>query len=213
MEKYIEETLKKLENNNMESFYAETRSEVVPLLKKLIKSGSSVGVGGSVTLSETGVLDMLREGDYRFLDRFREGLTRDEVTDIFKESFRADVYISSTNAVTEDGELYNVDGNANRISAIAFGPETVIIIAGINKIVKDIDAAVKRVKTIAAPKNCVRLGKNTYCGKTGQCVCPDGGMGKGCDSPDRICRHYLVTSKQASKDRIKVILVGENLGY
>ena len=213
MDKYIEKTMKNLEANNIESHYVEKRTDVIPLLEKMIQDGASVAVGGSVTLSELGVLDYLRCGKYRFLDRHEPGITKDRITEIFKKSFSVDTYLCSSNAITEDGELYNVDGNANRISAIAFGPENVIIIAGVNKIVKNIDEAVKRVKTIAAPKNCKRLNYRTYCYEKGQCVCPDECMGKGCNSPQRICRHYLVSAKQAVKGRIKVILVDESLGY
>lgn len=209
----IETTVKNLENNNIECFYTENCEEAKALLQRLIPLGATIGIGGSVTLAQAGITDLLKSGDYNFLDRNKSGLTRDDINDIFQKSMTADVYISSTNALTENGELYNVDGNANRISAIAFGPKTVIIVAGVNKIVENIDAAVKRVKTVAAPKNCVRLGKNTYCRTKGHCVCPDKGMGEGCDSPDRICRQYLVTGKQAAKGRIKVILVNENLGY
>lgn len=213
MEINIEKTLENLEKNNIEAFYAENCDEAKKLLRKLISLGATVGIGGSVTLEQAGIIDLLKCGDYNFLDRTKGGLTRDEINEIFQKSMSADVYLSSTNALTEGGELYNVDGNANRISAIAFGPKNVIIVAGVNKIVENIDAAVKRVKTVAAPKNCVRLGKNTYCRAKGQCVCPDKGMGEGCDSPERICRQYLVTGKQAEKGRIKVVLVNENLGY
>ena len=150
------------------------------------------------------------EGMYGSLS---DTLSGDEIKEIYRKSFGADAYFCSTNAITEDGELYNVDGNANRIGAIAFGPQNVIIIAGVNKIVKDIESAVKRVKSIAAPKNCVRLCKNTFCAKSGHCVDMDGGIGKGCDSAERICRHYLVSAKQMIFGRIKVILVNEELEY
>ena len=209
----IEKTIKNLEKNNIEVIFTEKKGDVIPLVEKIVKEGSTVAVGGSVTLDETGVLEHLRCGRYNFLDRYEKGLTGDEIKDIYRKSFGADAYFCSANAITEDGEIYNVDGNANRISAIAFGPENVIIIAGVNKLVKDIDEAVKRVKTVAAPKNCVRLCRNTYCAKNGVCVDADGGIGKGCDSPERICRHYLVSAKQMIKGRIKVILVNENLGY
>lgn len=210
---HIEKTIKNLEKNNISTYFVKTKDEVVPLIEKLVEKGATVAVGGSVTLDQVGVLDHLRCGRYEFLDRYKEGLSRDEVTDIFKKSFWADAYFCSSNAVTEEGELYNVDGNANRISAIAFGPKKVIMVVGVNKIVPDIDAAIKRVKTIAAPKNCKRLGCRTYCNENGHCMDVAGGIGKGCDSPGRICRHYLVSAKQAQKDRINVIFVDEELGY
>ena len=208
----IKKTIENLEKNNMKPYFVQSGNDVILLLKELIGKDDTVAVGGSVTLSELGVLDYLRE-NHNFLDRFAPGLSRDEVMEIFRKSFFADTYISSSNAVTENGELYNVDGNGNRVAAITFGPKSVIIIAGVNKIVSDVDEAVKRVKNIAAPKNCVRLNKNTPCAKTGKCVFADGGIGTGCASPDRICSTYAVTGYQGTKDRIKVIIVNENPGY
>ncbi len=213
MNTVIEKTMKNLEKNNMNAYFLENREEVVPLVEKLVCQGSTVAVGGSVTLNETGVTELLRSGKYVFYDRYKEGLTPDEIKEVFRKSMGVDAYFCSCNAVTEDGELYNVDGNANRVAAIAFGPEKVIMIVGVNKIVANIDEAVKRVKTIAAPKNAVRLNCNTFCKVKGHCVDMEGGMGKGCDSPERICRHYLVSSKQKVAGRINVIFVNEELGY
>lgn len=213
MNTIIENTIKNLEKNNIEALYVESKEDVVPLIEKLVPQGSTVAVGGSVSLDESGVLSHLRSGRYEFFDRYAQGLSREEVIEVYRKSFGVDAYFCSSNAVTEEGELYNVDGNANRISAIAFGPKTVIMVVGVNKIVKNIDEAVKRVKTIAAPKNCRRLDCRTYCFEKGHCMDMDGGMGKGCDSPQRICRHYLVSAKQAVMGRIKVIIVNEELGY
>jgi hypothetical protein len=127
----------------------------------------------------------------------------------------ADAYFCSSNAVTEAGELYNVDGNSNRISAIAFGSKSVIMIIGKNKIVKNLDEAIKRIKTVTSPQLCKLKGRKTYCEKTGYCVSmstENSSMTAGCDSPERICCSFLVTGKQRFKNRIKVILVNENLG-
>ena len=209
----IETTIKNLEKNNMETFFVKSRWDVVPLIEKMVAEGSVVSVGGSVTLDEVGVLKFLRNGNYTFLDRYQEGLSAADLKELFIKSFSVDAYFCSANAITEDGELYNVDANANRVAAIEFGPKNVIIVAGINKIVKNIDEAVERVKTIAAPKNSVRLKRDTFCSQKGFCADMFGGIGKGCDSPDRICRHYLVSSKQAQYGRIKLILVNEELGY
>lgn len=209
----LEKTIKNLEKNNIKTYFLESKEDVVPLVEKLVVQGASVAVGGSVTLSETGVLEHLRSGRYTFYDRYKEGLGADGIKEVFRESFKVNVYFSSTNAITEDGELYNVDRTGNRVGAISYGPDEVIIISGVNKIVKDLDEAVKRVKTIAAPKNCKRLNCNTYCLQKGYCMEQDSGMGKGCDSKERICTHYLVTSKQFNPDRIKLILVNEELGY
>ena len=213
MNTIIENTIRNLEKNNIEALYVESKEDVVPLIEKLVPQGSTVAVGGSVSLDESGVLSHLRSGRYEFFDRYAQGLSREEVMEVYRKSFGVDAYFCSSNAVTEEGELYNVDGNANRIGAIAFGPKTVIMVVGVNKIVKNIDEAVKRVKTIAAPKNCRRLDCRTYCFEKGHCMDMDGGMGKGCDSPQRICRHYLVSAKQAVMGRIKVIIVNEELGY
>ena len=127
------------------------------------------------------------------------------------------MYFTSTNAVTENGELYNVDGTGNRVAAIVYGPKSVVVVCGYNKIVRDLKEAEMRVKEIAAPANTIRLNKNTYCSKCGVCVsAKDGestGLAKGCKSEDRICCSYLVSGYQRQKNRIKVIIVGEELGF
>ncbi len=202
-----------LVRNNMAAYYVETAAEVPAMVASLLHKGDTVAVGGSVTLDQTGVMTLLRSGEYRFLDRYAEGLTRDEVTRVFQESFFADAYLCSANAVTLRGELYNVDGNSNRIAAIAFGPKSVILVVGVQKLVPDLEAAQERVKTVAAPKNAQRLSCDTYCAKTGSCAGVDGGMTLGCATDARICCNYLVSAKQRHKDRIKVIFVGESVGY
>ncbi len=209
----IKKTMDNLKKNNIDSYYLETKEEIIPLIEKLVPAGATVAVGGSVTLSESGVLEHLRSGRYTFLDRYTPGLTQEEIEEVFRKTFFADALFCSSNAVTEDGELYNVDGNANRVGAISFGPKKVVMIVSTNKIVKNIDEAVLRVKTVVAPKNCNRLGKKTFCSVKGHCVDLEGGIGKGCDSPQRICRHYVVTSKQAAPARINVIFVNEEMGY
>ena len=136
--------------------------------------------------------------------------------DIYRKTFSADVYFTSSNAVTLKGELYNVDGNSNRVAAMIFGPEKVVVVVGVNKLVNSIDDAVSRVKEIAAPANCVRLEKNTYCKVNGKCVTADDKTGDfcaGCRSEDRICCNYTVMSMQRNKGRVNVIIVNEELGY
>lgn len=214
MEDNIRITMESLRQNGMETFFVEKAEDVRTFLTGLLIPGCTVAVGGSVTLEQTGVHDLLRNGDYSFFDRYTKGMTPEDVREIYLKSFYADVYISSANAITMDGTLYNVDGRGNRVASICYGPESVIIIAGINKIVPDLNAAVRRVKSIAAPKNCVRLGKKTYCAEKGYCQALDSeGMTAGCSSSDRICRSYVVTGKQHNDGRIKVVLVGEELGY
>ena len=210
---FLKKVAEKLEMNNMQTFVLKTKEEVYPLVKKLIPKEAVVSFGGSVTLSDTNVLEGLEKDGYKLLDRRKEGA---DVQKIYRDVFSADFYLSSSNAITENGELYNVDGNANRVAAITFGPKNVIIIAGKNKIVKNLDAAVRRVKEYVAPKNCVRLGLDTYCAKNGKCVSlnkenPE--MSEGCASDSRICCDYVISSRQRIKNRIKVILVNEDLGY
>ncbi len=216
MNSLIKETIENLEKNNMEAYYVENEQEALNKVKSLLNEGDTVSVGGSKTLDECNVLELLRNGDYNFLDRYEQGLTRDDINKIFRDTFFADAYICSSNAIIKSGELYNVDGNSNRISAMMFGPKSVIIVAGENKIVNNFDEAVKRVKTIAAPKNTARLSCNTYCNKAGECVGAKNGSDApcaGCNSDDRICCSFSILSYQRIKNRIKVIIVGKQLGF
>ncbi|MBN2693645.1 lactate utilization protein [bacterium] len=203
--KKVEKVVKSLEKNGINATYLKTKSEIVPFLKEKIEKKSSITVGGSMTLFETGVIDFLRTGDFEFYDRYKSGISIEEIEDIYLKAFQVDYYLSSSNAITENGELYNVDGRGNRVSAIIYGPKKVFIIVGINKIVKDIDAAIKRNEEIAAPANTIRLNKKTPCATIGYCI--------NCESPDRICNVYTIIGKQNIKNRIEVIIIGENLGY
>ena len=208
--------MKNLERNNFKPYLVKSKDDIIPLLKTIISKGDTVSVGGSMTLFETGVIDFLRNGDYNFLDRYKEGLSRDDVGKIYRDSFFADAYLCSTNALLKSGALYNVDGNSNRVASIVFGPKSVIIIAGKNKIVNDFDEAVKRVKGIAAPKNAKRLSCETYCNIKEKCVSlnnENADVCDGCASNSRICCNYVLSSYQRVKDRIKVIIVDEDLGY
>ena len=212
----IKALMSTVEKNNMSAYFANDKNEAAKIAESLLKDGDTVAVGGSMSLFECGIIDMLRNGKYNFLDRYEKNLTRDEINDIFVRSFSADVYLSSVNAITKNGELYNVDGNGNRVAAIMYGPKSVILVVGKNKIVKDINAAVEYVKSVSAPKNCVRLSKNTYCSKTGKCVSlaeEKRGMCSGCTSSERICCDYTIISGSQTKNRIKIIFVNENLGY
>lgn len=214
IEKRIKKTGENLIKNNMEFYYAESKKDVLPVVASLIKKGDVITNGGTMTMAECGIAELLNSPDYTYLDR--TGKSREEVEEIYTKAFSADVYISSSNAITEDGILYNVDGNSNRISALAYGPKSVIIIAGYNKIVKDLKEAEIRVKRESAPINCVRLDCNTYCKEKGECISlakPERQFTDGCSGDDRICCNYLISAKQRKKNRIKVILVGEELGY
>ena len=202
-----------LEKNNIRTYCVENKEQVVPLLSTLLQEGQTVAVGGSQTLQESGVMDLLRSGKYTFIDRDEPGLMSEERLERMHQGLSAKTFLCSSNAVTQKGELYNVDGKGNRVSALCFGPEKVILVVGCNKIVEDLPAAVKRVKTIAAPLNTRRLNCQTPCAKTGHCLFPDGTMAQGCTSPQRICVSGVISAFQREKDRIHVILVGESLGF
>lgn len=204
-ENKIQRAIKALEENNMNGYLVNSKDELINKIKDLVKEGSKVCCGGSMTLFETGVIDHLRSGRYDFLDRYKEGLTRDEIISIYKAAFSADVFFTSSNAVTLEGELYNVDGNGNRVAAMLYGPEKVIVVCGVNKIVEDLDAAINRVRECAAPINAKRLNRNTPCAKVGTCM--------NCSSNERICNEYTLIRKQGNKDRIHVIFINEELGY
>ncbi len=208
----IQKVKEALIRNRMEVHVLETAAEVVPTIKELLPRDSVVSCGGSMSLQEAGVMDLLRSGHYRFLDRARPGITLEEVQQVYRDTFGADAYFCSANAITEQGELVNVDGNCNRIAAIAFGPEKVFVVAGINKLVTDVEAGLKRVKTTAAPKNTQRLSCNTYCREKGVCVDPESGFG-GCHSEGRICCNYLISGPQRKPGRMVILLVNEPLGY
>lgn len=213
MKERIEKVMKALEDNNMQVFYAETKDDICEIARGLMNKGDTISCGGSMTLAECGVMELMRNGDYNFLDRGAAGLTREDIQEIYRKTFAADVFLTSANAVTEKGELINVDGNGNRVTAIAFGPKSVICVVGANKIVADVEEGFKRVKRVAAPKNAVRLNTDTPCKTLGHCICPDGDIATGCKSPDRLCAHYAVNAFQRTKNRIKVIITPDNLGY
>lgn len=211
----IEKTMANLKKNNFGAYYVEKKEDVVPLVKQLVKAGSSVANGGSVSLKECGVMDLLASGEYVFFDRTK-AKDADEQRELYIKAYGSDAFFCSSNAVTQNGELYNVDGNSNRVSCIVYGPKQVIMVVGYNKIVENIDEAIKRVKECAAPPNSTRLDLPNYCAKSGKCVSlnkENPSICDGCDSPSRICCNYVVSAHQRHKDRIKVIIVGEKLGY
>lgn len=212
-QKQAQIVMKALEGNNMQGFYVPSREDVPALVQQMLHEGDTVAVGGSVTLEETGVMPLLRGGGYRFLDRYAPGLTREEQLQIFRESFFADAYLSSTNAVTLRGELYNVDGNSNRGCRPLLWPAFGYFGGGLQQDCKGRGRGDRRVKACAAPANAVRLSCETYCAKTGACSGVNGSMTDGCKTDARICCTYVVHARQREKNRIKVILVGEDLGY
>lgn len=217
MTEQIQKLFKNLEKNRIQPIFAENSDEAVNIVKNMLFDGCVITAGGSMSLVDSGVWQLLESGNYNFMDRSRAGITPEEQQECFKAAIGADFFFCSANAITENGELLNVDGFANRISSIAFGPKKVVMVVGVNKIVPDLKSAFLRVKKIAAPQNCIRLGIDNPCAKLGHCVSllnnPDPDFADGCLKDTRICCDYLVSALQRLKDRITVILVNENLGY
>ena len=196
-----QKVIKGLNSRNMTGYYAADREQAKAIALSLIETGSTVTMGGALSAHEIGLVDAIKTGDYTFIDRAkfdnpREGLLA---------QYAADWFLSSANAMTEDGVLVNIDGNSNRVSCIAQGPKHVLFIVGMNKIANDIDSAMKRARNVAAPINAQRFGLSTPCSKTGACM--------NCKSPDTICCQFLITRFSRHKDRIHVILVNDVLGF
>ena len=216
MNEQIERTMENLKKHRYDVLYVETKEEVLPLIDGMIPEGAVVGTGGSLSLAESGVMDHLRSGKYRYLDRFAKDMTVEEREEISHKAHSADFFLCSSNAIIEDGSLYNVDGNSNRITSIVYGPKKVIMVVSVNKIVKTLDDAIYRVKSYVAPKNCARAGIKSYCETAGICMVlqqkEKPGMTEGCNSPGRSCCNHLVSTHQRVPGRITVILVGEPLG-
>ncbi len=205
IEKRVARTIANLEKHQMGGFYVADEIQLRAKIKEWIPARATVAVGDSMTLFETGVIDLLRDGTYDFLDKYRSGITAAAKKELYRRSFSANTFLCSTNALTEAGELYNIDGNGSRVAALLYGPDQVIVVAGINKIVGDLAEAERRARNLAAPLDAKRLGKNTPCASLGYCV--------DCQSPARICNDFVVIKRQFVKDRIKVIIVGKSLGY
>lgn len=201
---HVKSVMKALEKRNFESFYCENLDELYAIFEKLIADDTKVTHGGSVTLAETGIMDYLNKRQITFWDRRNAGASKEEQTEFLKQAFHADTYVMSSSAITMDGEIYNIDGNGNRLAAMMYGPSQVLIIVGTNKIVNDLEEAKKRTKNISAPANCIRLDKTTPCTLVGEC--------KDCRSVQRICAHEVITSWQTTK-RIKIIFVNGDYGY
>lgn len=195
--------IKALNMRGFETVYCENREEAVQSVMSLIPQGASVTWGGSVTLDEIGVKDQLKAGDYRVIDR-DTAKSVEERMDMMRQAFTTDVYLSSVNAMTQDGELLNIDAVGNRVAAIAFGPKKVILIVGMNKICADMDSARKRARTYTAPANSLRLGIDVPCTKNGTCA--------NCQSPASICSYFVEMRRSKVPGRITVVLVNEDLG-
>ncbi|MCL2857945.1 MAG: lactate utilization protein [Oscillospiraceae bacterium] len=205
MNKIIRNTLESLEKNNMVGYFVNESSELPALLSQLIPKGASVGCGDSVTLEETGVFEFLRRGDYDFYDKHQLGLTSEDKQAIYLKNFSVDIFITGTSAVTVDGKLFNIDGNGSRVAPMIYGPPCVIVVVGVNKLVSGIDAAIERVRQVAAPLDAKRLGKKTPCVTLGRCI--------DCNHKQRICNSFVLITGQFAAGRIKVVILGEELGY
>ena len=209
--------IENLKKNNINVITCAKKEEIPAIVENMLFDGAKISAGGSVSIKECGVWDVINKPNYQFFDRNREGITPEEQQQVFKEVIGCDFYFCSANAVTENGELLNVDGFSNRISAIAFGPKKVIMVVGKNKIAKDLNEAFLRVKKVAAPKNCVRLGIDNPCAKLGHCISllnnDNPAFTDGCRNPRRICVNYLVSGPQRPEKRLTVILCDEDLGY
>lgn len=205
MNEVVTPTIRALQRNNMAGYFVGTKDELIALLAELIPAGQTVGCGDSVTLEQLGVLNLLRSESYRFYDKYASGLTSEDKRKLYLQNFNADTFITGTNAITMDGKLFNIDGNGSRVAPMLYGPRQVIVVAGINKIVQDVDGAILRTRQIAAPLDAKRLKKQTPCTKLNRCV--------DCSHPQRICNDFVLITGQFIKNRIKVILVGMELGY
>ena len=199
-----EKIIKNLEQRNMTGYYAENAEEALKLALSLIPEGASVSNGGAHSAEEIGLIAALKTGNYQYCDRNAQ--TEPDArraAELF--AYDADVYLGSVNAISEDGILINIDGNSNRVSAYAYGPKKLVLIVGMNKVAKDLDAAMKRARNVAAPVNAQRFCRNTPCAKTGSCM--------DCLSPETICCQFLITRYSRHAGRIHIILVDEMLGY
>ena len=200
----VQKTIEALEANNIGVILVENKGAALEKALELIPEGSEVGLGGSVTVEEIGLLEKLRTGNYTLHDQYEEGIDMMENLDRRKKGMMAQFFVTGTNAITADGQLVNVDGMGNRVAAQIFGPDKVILVVGTNKIVDDIHAAFKRLEEIA-PVNAKRVGTQTPCYDTGECI--------DCDSPMRICNMYTIIRRMMFPGRVTMILVDEKLGF
>ncbi len=197
-----EEVKRKFEERKIHFEFVGGKTELMNRLNELIQDRDVVSNGGSTTLAELGVYEYLRKRDITYLDRSVEGV---DVNKCYHDAFNADVYLSSSNAITKNGEIFNIDGNGNRVSALIYGPKKVIIVVGENKLVNDLAEARSRVKREAAPKNAKRLEAETPCSYTGNCA--------DCRAPRRLCCYEVAIEFQREQDRMYVLMVEGSYGY
>lgn len=196
--------IEKFNHRGIEGYYCDDKDEALLMARRFLTPGCSISWGGSMTLEEIGLIDDLKNSDYIIYDR-ADARTPEEKKAMYSRIVTSDFYFMSSNAITLKGELVNIDGAANRVSCLCHGPDNVIIIAGMNKIVPDVESGIKRVRNMAAPPNAVRLGKDIPCASLGFCT--------DCLKPECFCSQIVITRRSSIPNRIKVILVGEELGY
>lgn len=196
--------IENLKKRNMEGYFFEDSASCVKAITDMIEENSTISWGGSETIKECGLMKALSEGNYTLIDRLT-AKTPEEGRELFAKAILSDYYLMSTNAITLEGELINIDGNGNRVACLIHGPKTVIIVAGMNKLVPDVASGYARVRNLAAPPNAKRLSRNTPCFHTGKCG--------DCLSPDCMCNQTVITRRSGHEGRIKVFLVAEELGY
>lgn len=203
-EKLAPNVIKNLEKRNMEGYYFEDSKSCVEYIMNMIPEGSVVSWGGSMTLNETGMMDALKASNLNLIDR-ATAKTPQENREIFAKTVMADYYFMSTNAITNDGILINIDGNANRVACLTHGPSNIIMLVGRNKFTASVEAGVERVRNVASPANAIRLNRNLPCSLTGSC--------HDCLSPECFCNQVVITRRSGHAGRIKVFLINEDLGY
>jgi len=201
----VKKTIEKLVAHEFNAIYVKTKEEAIEEIWKHIVPNAKVGVGGSITIRELGILDQLKAKGNIIYDHWTPGLSKEESFQIRKDQITSNLFLSSVNAITMNGELVNIDGAGNRVNGTIFGPGKVIVVAGYNKIVEDVQEAIKRTKNVAAPMNAKRANLGVPCAKLGRCV--------DCNSPNRICRVVVIHERKPMLTNILIILVGEELGY
>jgi L-lactate utilization protein LutB len=201
----VERTVTALQANGFEAAYASTRTDAVTKVLNRVPKDALIGIGGSITVRELGLLDALRRRGHWVAEHWARDLTPDERMAFRRQQLTSDVFLTSSNAITEAGQLVNIDGVGNRVAAMIFGPKKVIVVAGVNKIVTDLEDALDRVHNVASPLNAKRLTRKTPCAVTGQCT--------DCQSPDRICNVTTILHRKPALTDVTVLLVGDDLGY
>jgi hypothetical protein len=203
--KSIDLWIKNLKKHRINGYFLANRKDLFPLLESFLFQDAVIGSGDSVTLEELKVFDFLRNGPYQFLDKFVPGLSKQEKKQLYRQNFMADIFFTGVNALTIDGKIFNIDGNGSRVAPMLYGPDKVIMIAGRNKMTKDLSEAVFRTRNIAAPLDADRLGKNTPCHTLRRCV--------DCEHNERFCNDFVVIEGQFDENRMHIILIDEDLGY